>query len=109
MIIRYNDASIRSGDDIQIRNYITRNISTSLSLAVSTLDGIHPETMSTTSDRAYFILEGEGKVEVGGEVSVVRAGDAVYIPKNTVHSIQGKVKYVLVNAPPFDPASEVTR
>ncbi len=107
MIIHYQDATVRSKENIKIRNYITKSLSSSFSLAVSTLNGLHPRTMNIASDRAYFIIEGEGTVEVGNKIGQVRAGDAVYIPKNTVHSIRGRIKYVVVNAPPYESSNEV--
>jgi mannose-6-phosphate isomerase-like protein (cupin superfamily) len=63
--------------------------------------------MTKSSDRAYLIVEGEAEVEVGSKMSHVQAGDAVYIPKGTPHSITGKVRYVIVNSPPFDPSNEM--
>lgn len=107
MIIRYEDAIIRKGSNIEIRNYITKEISNEFSLAVSTLDGIHPKTLNTSSERAYYIIEGEGIVTVGGETSQVTTGDTVLIPKNTTHSIEGTIKYLVLNSPPFDPLKEV--
>jgi mannose-6-phosphate isomerase-like protein (cupin superfamily) len=107
MIIRYEDAVARAKENIEIRNYVTKDLSESFSLAVATLDGVHPKTMNIASDRAYFIIEGKAKVEVGDEVDIVRSGDTVYIPKNTVHSIQGKVKYAVINSPPYRSSNEV--
>lgn len=109
MFIRMKDAVVRGGGNIEVRNYITKELSGSFSLAVATLDGVHPPTMNTESDRAYFIVEGEATVEVGDAVEVLQAGDAVYIPKNTRHSIRGQVKYIVINAPPFNPSNEVSQ
>ena len=106
MVIRYKDATVRRGDNIEIRNYITKDMSSSFSLAVSKLNGLHPRTMNVVSDRAYYIIEGKGTVIVADEENTVQAGDAVYIPKNTPHSIEGQLTYVLLNAPSFDPANE---
>lgn len=106
MFIRYQDASTRGGGNVEIRNYITKAICDSFSLAIVTLNGAHPRTQNNVSDRAYFVVEGEADVEVGTKMSHVQVGDAVYIPKDTAHSITGKVRYVVVNAPPFDPGNE---
>jgi len=38
-------------------------------------------------EEVYYILEGEGEVEVEGERYKVRAGDAVYIKENLKHRI----------------------
>ncbi len=41
---------------------------------------VHSET--------FFVLDGEVEWTVGGETHVMRSGDAVYIPPNTVHSVR---------------------
>ena len=107
MLIPYTKASVRRGSGVEIRNYITVEVSSSFSVAVVTLRGPHPKTMNRQSDRAYVILEGEAAVEVGNDSYRVAGGDVVYIPKNTPHSIDGQVRYVVVNAPPFNPENEV--
>jgi len=78
----------------------------SFDFVIADLDGEHPAHINKISDRIYFILEGEGRVSVGGEISAVVKDDLVKIPKNTVHSIEGKLRYVIITSPPFDPRNE---
>ena len=106
MIIRSEKAVVRASDDIEMRNYITKELSQSISLAVAKLDGIHPKTKSLRSDRAYYIFEGEGIIEIDREIHNIKTGDAIYVPKDTEYSIQGKLKFIVINSPPFDSSKE---
>ena len=36
-------------------------------------------------EQAYYILKGQMKVRVGGKEYIAKAGDCVFIPKNTLH------------------------
>ncbi|HTW90281.1 MAG TPA: hypothetical protein VMH22_01040 [bacterium] len=73
---------------------------------IANLEGDHPSVTNAKSDRIYFILEGHGKVRVADETYDVGKYDLVAIGKGTVHSVSGSLKYLIVTAPPFDPANE---
>lgn len=47
----------------------------------------------------YFILDGKGSFEIGGEIENCRRGDLVIVPKNTVFKYRGKMKMLLVSTP----------
>lgn len=53
-----------------------------------------------------IVLEGEGKMKLGDKEFRIKKGDALFIPKNTVHSVLsiGKVplKVLSIQAPLFD-------
>ena len=40
------------------------------------------------TEEIYFILEGEGRMQVGTEVRVVKPGDAIAIPPGELHQIE---------------------
>ena len=101
MIFRLKDAFIRKTDYIEMRNYITKAVSSSLSLTIGILDGLYPKTASETNDRAYFVIEGEGTFHVGDESWRVGPDDTIYVPKGTPYSIEGKMKIVIINSPAF--------
>lgn len=107
MLIRSQDAVRRTGDNFEIHNYVTSEVSSAMSIALVNLNGPHPRSLNKNSDRAYYIIEGKATVEIGSEKGEVQAGDAVYIPKGTPHSITGTVRYLVVNVPPFDRTYEV--
>lgn len=53
-----------------------------------------------------IVLQGEGNMKLGAKEFKIKKGDAVFIPKNTVHSVRsiGKepLKVISVQAPFFD-------
>jgi mannose-6-phosphate isomerase-like protein (cupin superfamily) len=55
------------------------------------------------SEEFYFILEGEGTMEIDGEQSDVGAGDAVLIPPGAWHQISslGGLRFLCCCAPPY--------
>lgn len=44
----------------------------------------------------YYVIEGEGLVTIGNEERVLRKGDIVAIPKNTVHGVVNHYKKPLI-------------
>lgn len=73
---------------------------------VADLDGDHPTVINHESDRAYFVLEGEGQVQVGEETYDVESEDLVTIKAGEKHSIRGDLRYLIITSPPFDPDNE---
>jgi mannose-6-phosphate isomerase-like protein (cupin superfamily) len=55
----------------------------------------------------YYILEGEGFIELDGESTPVKAGSAVLIPAEVRHRLVGKMRFLNVPIPPFDPEDEI--
>ncbi|MDP6379730.1 MAG: cupin domain-containing protein [Phycisphaerae bacterium] len=54
----------------------------------------------------YFVLEGEGHVELDGEAVPVKPMTAVLIRPGCRHRAVGPLRIVNVVIPPFDPADE---
>lgn len=54
----------------------------------------------------YYILEGQGAMELDGELYPVRSGDAVLIKPLCRHRALGKLRVLVVPTPAFDPADE---
>lgn len=61
-----------------------------LPLRGSTEPHHHPRT-----EEIYYILEGEGRMQIGGEIRGVSAGDAVAIPPGAIHTITNTGRVVL--------------
>jgi mannose-6-phosphate isomerase-like protein (cupin superfamily) len=57
------------------------------------------------SEEIYYVVEGEGEVELDGERAAVGAGDAVLIPPGTWHEIRasepGPLRFLCCCAPPY--------
>ncbi len=54
----------------------------------------------------YYILEGEGEMELDGERHAVRPGDAILIKPGCRHRAVGHLKVLNLPVPAFDPADE---
>jgi len=52
-----------------------------------------------------YVLEGEGKMQVGPETTHIKPGDMVFMPKNTTHSLkvtsEKPMKVISVQTPEF--------
>ena len=55
----------------------------------------------------YYILEGEGEMELDGERHPVRPGDAILIKPACRHRAIGKLRVLNVPIPAFDPSGRV--
>jgi mannose-6-phosphate isomerase-like protein (cupin superfamily) len=40
------------------------------------------------TEEVYYILEGEGRMSVGSEAREVAAGDAIFIPRGSAHTLE---------------------
>lgn len=54
----------------------------------------------------YYILEGEGEMELDGERHPVRPGDAILIKPLCRHRAIGQLRVLNIPIPAFDPADE---
>ncbi|WP_148073366.1 cupin domain-containing protein [Bythopirellula goksoeyrii] len=54
----------------------------------------------------YYILEGEGEMELDGQRHPVKPGDAILIQPGCRHRAIGRLKVLNVPVPAFDPEDE---
>jgi mannose-6-phosphate isomerase-like protein (cupin superfamily) len=110
LIVNREDANIlRTPHGSEIRPLIDRTTSpaTQCSLAEETL----PPGRSVTPhhhavlEEVYYVLSGTGVMQVGDERREVGAGDAVYIPRGSRHTLTNtgaeEMKILLVCGPAF--------
>lgn len=76
---------------------VTNIISEKFSVAVGSAENHSETTKNLKSDRVYYVLEGELKVND----EVVGVGDCVFIPKNEEYNFGGSFKALIVNYPAF--------
>ncbi|MFZ0845310.1 MAG: cupin domain-containing protein [Pseudolabrys sp.] len=60
---------------------------------------MHPDL-----EQATYVIEGEAKVEVGGEKYHVKAGDLLFFPSEVYHDIQvitERIKLLVIYSPPY--------
>jgi mannose-6-phosphate isomerase-like protein (cupin superfamily) len=55
------------------------------------------------SEEIYFVLEGEGELELEGDRRTLQAGDGVLIPPAAWHEIRavGRLRFLCCSAPPY--------
>ena len=51
----------------------------------------------------YYVLEGSGKLVIGGEDVPVTAGDCVWIKPPYMHHAEGDLEALIIAAPAYDP------
>lgn len=78
----------------------------SFDVAKAVLSGSHPPVVNRISDRVYYFLEGEATVTIGDKEHNASSGDLAVIKAGTQHAVDGTAKYLVITAPPFDPANE---
>ncbi len=54
----------------------------------------------------YVVLEGEGQMELDGQLFPIKPMTAIYIKPQCRHRAMGKLKIINVPIPPFDPTDE---
>lgn len=89
-------------DNIHIKKLDTDSNSTSFIIWIK--KGVKSHKHEHHSEVLY-IIEGEGKMTIGKNISTIKAGDYFRIPKNTYHSLKvtskEPVKVLSVQAPEF--------
>jgi mannose-6-phosphate isomerase-like protein (cupin superfamily) len=82
--------------------------SDNLSITWVKLWGHHKKMVCHASDRAYYIIEGEGQFQVGDDPpGRVSGGDFVFIPRGVPYVFDGHITYLVMNGPAFTPGSDV--
>ncbi len=82
----------------------------SFDTVISKVDGYHPadgeKVINEESERAYYVIDGEGLIHVGEESFQVKSGDLVFVEKGKGHALEGNMKTLVITSPPFDPENE---
>ena len=107
-LIKANQGVVRGeGTSYVITNYLTKETSPKVSVAVSKLDGRLWKTMNKQSDRVYYFIQGKAKFTFDNEVLKAEAGDLIYVPANTPYVMEGQLTAVLINTPAFEVENEI--
>jgi mannose-6-phosphate isomerase-like protein (cupin superfamily) len=70
--------------------------------------GHHKKMVCHASDRAYYIIDGEGEFQVGDDPpGQVSGGDFVFIARGVPYVFEGHMTYLVMNGPAFTPGSDV--
>jgi len=107
MIVRSEEAEERVADEnTKLKIYI-KGQSKNISLALGEVRGFHGTFLNRKSERVYFILSGSGSISIEGRKFSVSQEDCVLVPVNSKHSIEGEMRYLVIDSPPFDPKDEI--
>jgi len=94
-------------DGSEIRSILDRSNAPvekqSLAEAVVQAGGSTQRHYHRLSEEFYFILEGGGRMEIGGETREVGPGDAILIPAGAWHTIAAheRLRFLCCCAPPY--------
>jgi mannose-6-phosphate isomerase-like protein (cupin superfamily) len=92
IVNRHNARTIDTPHGSEIRPLIDRTTSAiqkcSLAEEVLPVGAAVGRHYHKHTEEIYYILEGSGEMTVGEETSAVSAGDAVYIPADSVHTLK---------------------
>jgi len=66
-------------------NYKLSCLSPQRSVVYAELDGVHGEVKTKETERAYYILDGEGEFIIDGKTAKVKKEDVITVPPNTVY------------------------
>ncbi len=74
-----------------------------MSVALVEVRGEGEPHYHSRTEEVYFVVRGDGVVELDGRPVEVKEGDLLVIEPGTVHSVRGEMDILVVCRPPFDP------
>lgn len=81
-------------------NYLTKEITENISLAINKLDG-KLDLLKTVNERVFYFINANVDFIIDEEKVHFETGDVLYLSKNTSYSAMGKFEAVVVNSPAF--------
>jgi mannose-6-phosphate isomerase class I len=100
-VVRQSEAIFRKiADNKFATNYITKDISPNISLAILEGKNYQEETI-TKYNRIYYVLNGKLTLSFGSEEISLKENDACFISENTEYEMFGTFKAIVINNPAF--------
>ncbi|MHB8995739.1 MAG: cupin domain-containing protein [Armatimonadota bacterium] len=59
------------------------------------------------TEETYYVIRGEGTIELDGEQHALTPGTAVWIPPGVKHRSWGDFETMVITSPAFDPEDEI--
>lgn len=81
-------------------NYLTKETTESISLAVNILDG-KLDLIKTVNERVFYFISADVDFIIDGNAEHFKDGEVLYLAKGTSYSANGKFKAIVVNTPAF--------
>lgn len=106
-LIKKNQGITRKiSETYNVTNFLTRDTSENVSLAIGEAINHSETTKNVGSDRIYYVIEGKLFVKKENKEFVAEVGDIIFIPKDTEYQFKGTFKAILINSPAFSPKNE---
>jgi mannose-6-phosphate isomerase-like protein (cupin superfamily) len=90
----------------EARRILTRDDNDLLSVHVVAISSDSAAHYHRRTTETYFVLEGEGSIELDGRREPIGPGSVVHIPAGVRHRAVGRLRILNIVQPPFDPADE---
>ena len=81
-------------------NYLTKETTESVSLAVTKLNG-KLDSNKITNERVYYFISANVNFIIDNEKIHCDSGDVLYLNKNTIYSAEGDFEAVTINVPAY--------
>jgi len=81
-------------------NYLTKETTESVSLAVTKLNG-KLDSNKITNERVYYFISADVNFIIDNQKVHCDSGDVLYLDKNTIYSAEGDFEAVTINVPAF--------
>ena len=81
-------------------NYLTKETTESVSLAVTKLNG-KLDSNKITNERVYYFISADVNFIINNEKVHCDSGDVLYLDKDTIYSAKGDFEAVTINVPAF--------
>lgn len=83
-----------------VDNYITKETTPNISLAINKLSG-QLDTTTTNYERIFYFIKANVNFTIENEVIHFEDGDSLYLAPNSSYSASGTYEAVVVNSPAF--------
>ena len=106
--ITINEKVTRKISDVHSAdNYLTKETSKNISLAINRLDG-SLEALKTVNERVFYFISANVDFVIDNVKEHFTDGDVLYLDKGTTYSAHGKFEAVVINSPAFGVINERT-
>jgi len=98
---------VRIDQYLTIFNYFTKSDYEAISLVTAHLNGPHSNRVNRRSVKLYFLTEGTLDIVVDGVQHRLHQQDALLVPPNKWHTMEGhNARMLIICAPAYDAADE---
>ncbi len=101
-VIKSSEVEEKDFGYIRVKQLLNQKDVDNISVSIVKIDGKNKKVINTTSEAIYYVLDGKGIFNIGGDEVEVETGDLVFIPKGTPYFDKGKLTMLSINSPRFN-------